>query len=144
MRFGISNPGSENYFCEEVFLNNLKLVPINLNTERALAVAVVDSNGNQVTPGVVGAATCTNANVAGSASSVTLIASNTSRKGFTIFNDSDAILYVKLGSTASTSSFNYRLTPYGILEAVGPTVYTGVIDGIWASATGAARIGELT
>ena len=81
--------------------------------------------------------------VAGSASSVSLLAANTDRKGFIIYNDSTAILYIKLGATASTSSFTYRLTPNGIVtaEAFG---YTGVIDGIWASAAGNSRITELS
>jgi hypothetical protein len=81
--------------------------------------------------------------VSGSASSVTLLAANQNRKGFMIFNDSTAILYVKLGATASTSSFTYRLTPYGIVSEPNFR-YTGVIDGIWASATGSARITNLT
>lgn len=82
--------------------------------------------------------------VADSASSQSLLASNSSRLGFIIFNDSTVNLYVKLGATASTTSFSYRLTPYGtISETDFP--YTGAIDGIWASdAAGSARITELS
>ena len=89
-----------------------------------------------------GAATGTQSSVAGSASNVTLLAQNLGRIGATINNDSTAILYVKLGATASTSSYTYKLQPDGVCEI--PYGYTGIIDGIWASATGNARISEFT
>lgn len=81
--------------------------------------------------------------VAGSASSVTLLASNTSRRGASIYNDSTADLYLKLGATASTSSFTEKLGQDERYELPFPA-YTGIIDGIWGSATGNARITELT
>lgn len=101
---------------------------------------------NQLLP--IQAATATLANVSGSASSVTLQALNTNRKGLVIVNDSTAILYVKFGSTASSTSYTYLLagSSGGIpatLELPG-VVYTGIVTGIWASATGAARVTELT
>lgn len=80
--------------------------------------------------------------VASSASNVTLLASNANRRGATIFNDSSAILYVKLGATASTSSFTAKLIQDAYYEV--PFGYTGIIDGIWASATGNARITEIS
>lgn len=103
----------------------------------------VDANGNACTT-PAGSATATLANVSGSASSVTLLAANTARKGCVIMNDSTAILYVKFGATASATSFTYKLSGGETLELLGPVVYTGIITGIWASATGAARVTELT
>ena len=85
--------------------------------------------------------TATLANVSGSASSVTLQASNTSRKKLTIFNDSSTNLYIKYGSSASSTSFSYKLAPLDTLEE---QTYTGIVTGIWDSATGAARMTELT
>jgi hypothetical protein len=88
------------------------------------------------------ASTATLANVSGSASSVTLQASNAARMGLHIFNDSTARLYVKYGSSASTTSFVFYLE-----EAEGRYLndgYTGIVTGIWASATGDARMTELT
>ena len=90
------------------------------------------------------AATATLANVAGSASSVTLLAANTGRLGAVIVNDSAATLYIKFGSTASATSFTYLLTAAGTLELPTNAVYTGIITGIWTSATGSARVTELT
>lgn len=80
--------------------------------------------------------------VAGSATSVSLLASNSNRLGATIANDSTAALYVKLGATASTTSYTIKLLQDDYYEI--PYGYTGEIDGIWASATGNARITELT
>lgn len=82
------------------------------------------------------------ANVAGSAASVTLLAANVARLGATIFNDSTAILYVKFGTTASLTSFTVRMISNAYYEV--PFRYTGRIDGIWASATGNARVTELS
>ena len=83
-------------------------------------------------------ATQTSTNVAGSASSVTLKAANPTRKTITIRNDSTAILYIEEGATATTSSI-WKLDTDDIYTSDD---YKGVISGIWASATGNARITE--
>lgn len=82
------------------------------------------------------------ANVSGSASSVTLVASNANRRGAFIFNDSSSALYIKLGATASATSFTVKVAAGGFYELAQPC-YTGIIDGIWDSATGAARVTEV-
>jgi hypothetical protein len=90
-------------------------------------------------------ATSTITGVAASVTSTILLASNTSRLGATIHNDStSATLYIKLGTTASNASGGYTtaLTPGSYYEV--PFNYTGRIDGIWSSATGFANIDELT
>lgn len=91
--------------------------------------------------------TATLANVSGAASSTTLIAANANRLGAAIVNDSSAILYVKLGSSASSTSYTVMLA--GTVSSIAayyevPFGYTGIITGIWASATGNARVTELT
>jgi hypothetical protein len=70
-----------------------------------------------------------------------LLAHNPLRLGATIYNDSSAILYVKLGVAASLTSFTVRMRPYAYYEV--PYGYTGQISGIWATSTGTARITEL-
>ena len=88
--------------------------------------------------------TATLANVADSATSVTLQASNTARKGWACFNDSTEILYIKFGATASTTSFVAAVPASGLYEMPMP-IYTGIIDGIWAAnASGSARVTEYT
>jgi hypothetical protein len=86
--------------------------------------------------------TSASTNVAASATTVTVLALNTSRIAAQIYNDSTALLYLKLGATASTTSFTVILAAGGYYEVPGG--YTGVIDGIWASATGTARVTEET
>lgn len=89
------------------------------------------------------AATSVLANVTNATSSVTLLAANASRLGATIHNDdSAASLYMKLGTTASATSFTYKIPPGGYYEV--PFRYTGRIDGLATAATGTARITELT
>jgi len=87
-------------------------------------------------------ATGTLSNVDASASNVTLLASNSSRLGATIFNDSTVNLYIKLGATSSLISFTVKILAGGYYEI--PFRYNGRIDGIWDSATGTARVTELT
>jgi hypothetical protein len=86
--------------------------------------------------------TSTLANVAASASSVTLLASNANRLGAMIYNDSTAVLYVKFGTTASATSHTMQLQRYDYYEV--PAGYTGRIDGIWTAATGNARVTEVS
>ena len=75
-----------------------------------------------------------------SASSVMLLSANVGRQGAGIFNDSTAALYVKLGATASTTSFTAKIAAGAYFEV--PYGYVGRIDGIWESANGAARVTE--
>lgn len=86
--------------------------------------------------------TATLSNVASSATNVTVLAANTARLGATVFNDSTAILYLKMGATASTTSFTVKVTAGSYYEV--PFGYSGVLDGIWDVATGNARVTELT
>lgn len=81
--------------------------------------------------------------IAASASSVTLLSTNTSRRGATFYNDSSSACYLKYGTTASTSSFTVKIFGNGYHE-IQRAVYTGRIDCIWDSATGNMRITELT
>lgn len=86
-------------------------------------------------------ATETASNVASSATSVTLLASNASRKSASIYNDSTQVLYVKFGATASATSFKVAMAAGSYFEFPEP-MYTGVVDGVWASANGNARVSE--
>jgi len=116
-------------------------------------VAVTESGTWTVQPGntqnttpwlvkEVKAATATLANVASSATNVTCLASNANRLGATVMNDSTQLLYAKFGATASASSFTYKVDPGATLDV--PFGYTGIIDCIWSSANGNARVTELS
>lgn len=129
----------------------------NTAATRSMLMAGKDGSGNQqdlligtdgslqvaatISPVTVSAATLSN--VAASASSVTVLASNTSRKMATFYNDSTAILYLKFGSTASATSHVVQMVGGAYYELPSP-IYTGIVTGIWASATGSVRVTELT
>lgn len=70
----------------------------------------------------------------------TLIASNTSRIGATIWNDSTSVLYIDFDSSVSMVDFARKLEPNGYCEV--PFGYTGVVTGIWESVNGSAIIRE--
>jgi hypothetical protein len=78
------------------------------------------------------------ANVASSATNVTLFAAAAANMR-TIFNDSTAVLYVKFGATASTTSYTTQIAAGGYYEFPQP-LYTGQVDCLWASANGFARV----
>lgn len=88
--------------------------------------------------------TATATSVAASDTSVQLLAANTARKGGSIYNDSDKIMWVKYGTGASTVSYKTQI-PVGGFWAFPLPIYTGIIHAIWEAApTGNARISEET
>lgn len=82
--------------------------------------------------------TATLANVASSATNVTVFSAANNINCRTVYNDSTAVLYLKFGATASTTSYTVQLAAGAYYEFPQP-VYAGQVDGIWASANGAAR-----
>lgn len=97
-------------------------------------------------PSVVAATYSTSSvtSVTSAAVSTSILASNANRRMAIMVNDTDKNVYIKLGATASTTSFSYKLTPGQTLELPMP-VYTGAIDAIWdSSPTGSMRVTEIT
>lgn len=84
------------------------------------------------------AATLTNVTM--TASSVALAASNASRRSLMIYNDTGVTVYVKLGTTASSTSFTIKMVDQSYYELPNP-VYTGVIEALGAS--GSVRVTEI-
>lgn len=124
------NTGSGDATAANQVLEIALLTDIETNTE-----AAAENTDKTSTTG-------TTSSVASSAVDVTLLASNVLRKGATIFNESTQVLYVKLGSVSSLTSYTTQIPPNGYYEV--PYWYVGEIDGIWAAANGNARITELT
>lgn len=85
------------------------------------------------------ATSATLANVASSATNVTIFSAVASVSGRTIYNDSTAVLYIKYGVTASATSYTVQIAANGYYEFPQP-IYAGQVDGIWASANGNARV----
>ena len=77
--------------------------------------------------------------VAAAVASSVLLAANAARKGATVYNDSAAELLVRLGTPAAAATFTVDMLPGAYYKEV-PFGYTGQVTGIWASATGFARV----
>ena len=97
------------------------------------------SNLISVSGGGGSASSSVTSSVASSATSVQLLAANANRVEAVITNDSTAILYIKLGTGATTSDYTISLSPN---ESLIVDKYNGILHGVWASANGNARITE--
>lgn len=125
------------------------------STPSAIAYGLVTRNipsGTQTVSGTITStpanwSTATLSNVSASATSVTLIASNANRKEVTIVNESAYALFIKYGSSATSTSYTHQLAgspsgyPYAELTISAP-LYTGIITGVWQLASGNARVTE--
>lgn len=80
--------------------------------------------------------------VASSTEQVTLIESNNSRVGATIWNSSTSVLYIDLGNSVANNDYTVKLGSNDYYEI--PFGYTGIIVGVWAEANGSAMVRELT
>lgn len=96
-----------------------------------------------VSIGNTGGATGASSTVAGSATAVTLKAANNGRRGLTLFNDSSSACFVLLGAgTVSATVFSVKMSAGTYYEV--PFGFTGIVTGIWVTATGSMRVTELT
>lgn len=81
-----------------------------------------------------------------SATSVAILAANSARRWFSIFNNSTSYLYIRAGAAAaSLTDFSFRIDPYDYYEhpqpAPGAPPYVGAWTGIWsADSSGAALV----
>ncbi len=89
-------------------------------------------------------ATGTITSVVSAASSTQLLASNASRKGAYFYNDSTAILYLALATSASTTAYTVQIPANGFFEIPSYPIFTGAVFGIWSAANGNVRITELS
>lgn len=107
------------------------------------AVAAATLSPREVVMSVIGLQTATTSNVSASVTSVTLLSASGRARGRTVFNDSTAVLYLKYGATASSTSYTVQVSPGGFFEFPEPC-YAGRVDGIWSAANGTARCTEVS
>jgi hypothetical protein len=113
-----------------------QLNPLSLDTSGNLRVTGFVTTNKAATSTVTSVAITPNANN-------TLIASSPTRVFVSIFNNTDKTLYIKLGTTASTTSFTTPLFKQAYWEV--PNDYTGNIDAFAPGATvGTVLVTELT
>lgn len=108
----------------------------------SLSVTLASDTGSlpvAITPQVSSTASPTRISI--STASATLLSANTNRIGAIIYNEGAAALFVKLGASASTTSYTVKLAS-GAFYVV-PEVYTGRIDGVTDTGTGAALATEI-
>jgi hypothetical protein len=111
-------------------------------TDPALVVAISPNNSLTVKEPRPG--TASQANVALSATSVTLLSSNSNRLRYSVINDTNRQAYVSHSGAASTTNFKYTLQPGEYYEDPFPC-FTGAVTIIWsASGSGSARVCEET
>ena len=126
-------------------------LPVNIASDQlgaaaktaSLSVTVATDQGS-IAVAEAGIATPTLANVSGSATSVTVFSSNANARQRMLQNDSTAILYLKFGSgAASTTSYTVQIPAGQYFEFPFPC-YTGASTVAWSAANGAARTTEVT
>lgn len=115
--------------------------------QRQQALAIADALGDITLNtssggGGSGGNTSNVTSVNSSASNVVLLEANNDRRGAAVYNDSTAILYLKLGTSASLTSCTVKMFPDAYYEV--PFNYRGTISGVWSAVNGAARITEIT
>jgi len=88
------------------------------------------------------ALTATLTSVNNSASTFSVLASNSNRKGAIIFNNSSVNCNVAFAATASNSLFSFQLTGSATYVMTAP-IYQGTISAICASASGTLQVTEL-
>lgn len=87
-----------------------------------------------------GTGTSSTANITNVSS--TALASNSNRRGATFQNEGTATVYLKLGATASTTSYTVQIREGSYYEV--PYGYVGIIDAITSASTATLRVTELT
>lgn len=101
------------------------------------------SNGTAILTKYTRSSTAAVSNVSAAATDTLVLATNANRIVATVFNDSTATLYLKFGSGSSSTSFTVMLSRNDFIEISGND-YTGALYGTWSSATGAARVTEVS
>lgn len=114
---------------------------IDIGTLSLGQVEVSNDTGNPIPVGVP-ARTPTTTSVASSATSVTILAANANRKGFSISNVSTAKLYLSFTNPATTTNAWIEVPAGAFLLLDQQLIVSNAIYGIWASANGTAQVTE--
>jgi hypothetical protein len=104
---------------------------------------VIDASGNIPVKVTNTSSTGTVTSINAAVTNATVLSANTSRKGATVYNNTAGNMYLKLGATASTSSFTIKIAAAGYYELPQP-IYTGRVDALWDVSTGTGLVTELT
>ncbi len=115
-------------------------VRVSVSPNNPLPVAFTGSAGNIIP---ASSTTGTQTSVVAANADTALLAANPARLGFTVFNDSTAILYLLVGSgAASLTVYTVQVPPGGYFESFFG--FTGPVRGFWSAVNGSARVTEYT
>jgi hypothetical protein len=107
----------------------------------AAGIEIKNDTGNPI-PVAVPVRTPTTTSVASSASSVTILALNANRKGFSISNISTSKLYLSFSTPATIVNSFIEVPAGAFLLLDQQLIVTSAIYGIWTSANGTAQVTE--
>jgi len=82
--------------------------------------------------------------VAAATTTTTLLGAEPHRKMVSIYNDSTAVMFMKLGGGAASNDFTIRMAADSFYELPDNGMYTGSITAVWVSATGSAQVAQFT
>lgn len=120
-------------------------LPVNIGSATlsvtADGVEIKNDSGNPI-PTSVATRTPTTTSVASSATSVTILAANANRKGFSFSNISTAKLYLSFANPATTANCFIEVPAGAFLLLDQQLIVTSAIYGIWASANGTVQVTE--
>lgn len=119
----------------------LRATPVPVSGSVTATVASTTITGT-VTTKETRAATPAQTSPSVTAASTSILASNANRLGATIYNEGTATCYLKLGATASLTSYSIQIASGGYYEV--PFGYTGAIDGITSASTAQLRVTEVS
>lgn len=105
------------------------------------SIEISNDVGNPI-PTSVTTRTPTTTSVASSATSVTILAANSNRKGFSISNISTAKLYLSFASPATTANCFIEVPSGAFLLLDQQMIVGSAIYGIWESANGTVQVTE--
>lgn len=79
--------------------------------------------------------------VAAATTSVTVLAANAARRSAILYNASTSDMYLKYGTTASSTSFTILVPSNSTVTLLG-SEYAGILTGIWNTANGSMYVTE--
>lgn len=120
------------------------MVPLSVDTATGgVRVTLTGTSGGAILTTETQPATSTITQILASTSAVTLSASNPSRRGLVLWNQSTDIAYIAIGGTASLSNYSYKLVEDGCLELPLP-LCTSIVTAIWSGTNGYINITTFT
>lgn len=116
-------------------------VPVDIGAISLGDVEIKNDVGNPI-PTSVPLRTPTTSSVASSATSVTILAANASRRGISVMNDSTSVLRLSFTTPATSANAFIAMQPQSFLYLDQQLMVGNAVYGIWTSANGTAQVTE--